>query len=118
MDIAIIIISAIGGIFVWNIFFSKDKIPQICKPMSPQVDLDRIRRSLLNTFGTTDIHTALKYAQTTSDTHPDVDRIRRSLLNTFGTTNLDFIFENYLSKENREKLQQQILQREKSRQHE
>lgn len=110
MDIATIIISAIGGIFIWNIFFSS-KTTKKCEAASPQVDIDRIRRSLLNTFGTTDIPTALKYAQTTSDTHPDVDRIRRSLLNTFGTTNLDFIFENYLSKENREKLQQQILQR-------
>lgn len=110
MDIATIIISAIGGIFIWNIFFSKGKNGSVCEAAA-KPDLWLVKSALVNSFGTTDIPAALEISKKYPDPTPDPWLVKSALINTFGTTNLDFIFENYLSKENREKLQQQILQR-------
>jgi hypothetical protein len=117
MDILTILLSAFGGIILWNLFVPTKKNLNTCEAKTPAVqfnedikylDLDRVRRALLNTFGTTNIPAALEYAKQLPDSNPDLDRVRRALLGTFGTTNLDFIIENYMSKGHDEQFKKQL----------
>jgi hypothetical protein len=109
MNIVTIIVSAVAGILVWNMFFSKKSTNHVCESESKiQItsppDIWQVKSALISTFGTTNINAALELSKKFPDPEPDIWQVKSALLETFGTTNLDFVFEHYMSLETREKL--------------
>jgi hypothetical protein len=107
MDILTILLSAFGGIILWNLFVPTKKKSNVYK-VAPKDDPWLIRSALLESFGTTDIPAALEYAKKIPASEPDPWLIKSALLNTFGTTDLDYVFEHYMSKENSEQFKKQL----------
>ena len=87
MDIATIIISAIGGIFIWNIFFSKGKNGSVCEaaiktnekpytniaPFDPHEVALRLREQL----GTTDLQAMFEYFASKKKIHHPEETLQR-----------------------------------------
>lgn len=111
MDIATIIISALGGIFLWNMFMPKNTSNNKHETPPSNIDSWQVKCALIDTFGTTNIPAALALSKKYPDPKPDLWLVKAALIDSFGTTNLDFVFEKYLKDENREKFKEQFLQK-------
>jgi len=102
MDIVTIIVSAVAGILVWNMFFSKKSTNHVCESESKiQItsppDIWQVKSALISTFGTTNINAALELSKKFPDPEPDIWQVKSALLETFGTTDLSAMVQ-YFSK--------------------
>lgn len=129
MDILTVIISAFGGIFLWNMFIPKKSSKNICeasvknnenKPyvkMAP-FDASRVAGYLRDQFGTTDLKAMFEYFADYSDENTpyvkmtpfNASRVAGHLRDQFGTTDLKAMLE-YFSSKNMERDIKQDLER-------
>lgn len=122
MDIVTIIVSAVAGILVWNMFFSKKSTNQVCEASSKEAskkpytnlapfDPHMVARHLQETFGTTDLNAMVEYfSKGTDSTRPytnlapfDSHMVARHLQGTFGTTDLSAMIQYFSNIESKNK---------------
>ena len=121
MDIVTIIVSAVAGILVWNMFFSKKSTNQVSEASSKEpakkpytnlapFDSYRVAHHLQKTFGTTDLSAMVQYFSKGSDKDPytnlapfDSYRVAHHLQETFGTTDLSAMIQYFSNIENKNK---------------
>lgn len=130
MDMLTVIVSAIGGIFLWNIFFSGKKSTNICEAatkastknltnMAP-FNAYKVACRLQEQFGTTDLNAMFEYfanKKTPIDNSfvnmaPfDPYKVACRLQEQLGTTDLNAVFEYFANKETKKQLENNIFQR-------